>query len=495
SFGGLTFILKWLCPKIILVLNQIYQYYRKKRGTVEQISEQSLEENPNGADEVLSSSISSFSTQFTSKIYCCITFGMILFIGLIVALIVVSIYLNGRINGISTTSLALSTTVEPAVATTIISTTTIFTTEPSCQLTFDRSNLCSFNPTSLLTSLTVDDFNGDTYLDLAFIDNIFGNLNVLIGNNSGAFAAPLIYKITTTDSPWGIVSDDFDNDGRKDLAVANYGSSTVDVFMGNGNGTFLTQRKFPIGLVMLPMAIIAADFNSDTHIDLIVYGADAGIMLGRGDGTFSTAVSLYDDDGAQPNFLTCADINDDNYLDLFIIEMNLDGILILINNGHGYCKLWQTLSLVAFSGSTSLSVADFNNDDLLDIAITNSNKANIGIFIQQNNGTFGQQTIYSTGIYSNPHSVVGADFNHDGQIDLVVSLFYKSQVGVWSGVGDGTFLSPTMYSTGPSSSPNGIITGDLNNDNRLDFIVLDHTYPNMTIFLNSCACCLKEPPK
>ncbi|CAF1654980.1 unnamed protein product [Adineta ricciae] len=389
----------------------------------------------------------------------------------------------------------LSTTVESAFATTIISTTTIFTTDPSCQLTFDRSNLCSFYPTSLLTSLTVDDFNGDTYLDLAFIDNIFSNLYVLIGNNSGAFAAPLIYKITTTDSPWAIVSDDFDNDGRKDLAVANYGSSTVDVFMGNGNGTFRTQRKFPTGLVMLPMAIIAVDFDSDTHIDLIVYGADAGIMFGRGDGSFSTAVSLYDDDGAQPNLLTCADINDDSYLDLFIIEMSPDVILILLNNGHGYCKLWQTLSLVAFSGSTSLSVADFNNDDLLDIAITNSNKANIGIFIQQSNGSFGQQTIYSTGIYSNPRSVVAADFNHDDQIDLVVSLFYKSQVGVWPGVGDGTFLPPTMYSTGPTSSPNEIITGDLNNDNRLDFIVLDRTYPNMTIFLNSCACCLKEPSK
>ncbi|CAF4149829.1 unnamed protein product, partial [Adineta steineri] len=33
-YGGLSFIFKWLCPKIILLFNQIYQYYRKRRNTI-----------------------------------------------------------------------------------------------------------------------------------------------------------------------------------------------------------------------------------------------------------------------------------------------------------------------------------------------------------------------------------------------------------------------------------------------------------------------------
>ena len=31
---------------------------------------------------------------------------------------------------------------------------------------------------------------------------------------------------------------DFNGDGKLDLAVANYGSNTVSVLLGNGDGTF-----------------------------------------------------------------------------------------------------------------------------------------------------------------------------------------------------------------------------------------------------------------
>ena len=40
------------------------------------------------------------------------------------------------------------------------------------------------------------------------------------------------------DRAYAIVTGDFTGDGHTDLAVANYGSNDVSVFLGNGDGTF-----------------------------------------------------------------------------------------------------------------------------------------------------------------------------------------------------------------------------------------------------------------
>ena len=41
---------------------------------------------------------------------------------------------------------------------------------------------------------------------------------------------------------------DVNGDGKPDLVVANYGSNTVSVLLGNGNGTFQTQQTFATGI-------------------------------------------------------------------------------------------------------------------------------------------------------------------------------------------------------------------------------------------------------
>src|SRR6516162_9516795 len=51
-----------------------------------------------------------------------------------------------------------------------------------------------------------------------------------------AFLDPVSYAVNTT--PHGVVSADFNNDGRSDLAVAanSSPSASVDVLLGNGDG-------------------------------------------------------------------------------------------------------------------------------------------------------------------------------------------------------------------------------------------------------------------
>jgi hypothetical protein len=55
---------------------------------------------------------------------------------------------------------------------------------------------------------------------------------------------------------WGVIAADFNKDGMLDVVTANRGSSTVTVYLGNGNGTFQAGQQITVftGLLDLPWA-------------------------------------------------------------------------------------------------------------------------------------------------------------------------------------------------------------------------------------------------
>jgi hypothetical protein len=85
--------------------------------------------------------------------------------------------------------------------------------------------------------------------------------------------------------PKSFIIDDFNRDSILDLAVTNYGDDTISLLLGNGNGTFETQRIFSTGNMTKPWGIAAGDFNNDTLLDLGTY-----TLIGQNN--FSTSVEF-----------------------------------------------------------------------------------------------------------------------------------------------------------------------------------------------------------
>ncbi|CAF4456172.1 unnamed protein product, partial [Adineta steineri] len=83
----------------------------------------------------------------------------------------------------------------------------------------------------------------------------------------------------------------------------------------------------------------------------------------------------------------------------------------------------------------SVSVADLNNDNRLDFVVANSGINTISIFLSNGTGTFSNQITYSTGVSSQPYSVVILDFNNDTQLDIAVASYGTSHIGVYFGYG------------------------------------------------------------
>jgi hypothetical protein len=65
-----------------------------------------------------------------------------------------------------------------------------------------------------------------------------------------------------------VISGDFNNDNKLDLAVANFGDNTVSVLLGNGDGVFQNQTTYNTGVSS--SCVISGDLNNDKKLDLIV---------------------------------------------------------------------------------------------------------------------------------------------------------------------------------------------------------------------------------
>ena len=235
-------------------------------------------------------------------------------------------------------------------------------------------------------ALVTGDFNADGLTDLAVACGI-GSVSVLLAGGSdgvpdGTFAPAVSYPVGGT--AYALTSGDFDSDGITDLAVAgNAGLSILPGLGtgGRGNGTFGTRTTYACG--SYPFGVATGDFDADGITDLAVANSGSGsvsILLGngaagQGDGTFAPAVQYAC--GGDPFAVVVGDWNADGVPDLAVPSAGAAGTLsILPGHGSGGVPdgtfgVWQAFA--AGEGARALALGDFDHDGMADFAVANNN--------------------------------------------------------------------------------------------------------------------------
>ncbi|CAF4309273.1 unnamed protein product [Rotaria socialis] len=349
-------------------------------------------------------------------------------------------------------------------------------------------------------SITVADVNNDTKLDIAVVDSMKNYIVIFLGSGNGTFNFPIFLSTGSNSNPIFIVIADFNKDNKPDVVIANNGTNSVGVLFGYGNGFFANQSIYPTDLQSSPYSIAVADFNNDNQLDIaVVNEQNNNVMIFNGyrNQTFSSQITyqsgisyypvgiiLHDTgSGSQPYSVAVGDFNSDGRLDISVANSGTDNVGVLLGYGDGTFADQTTYSTGDYSGPSAVAVGDFNSDGRLDIVVANFGTNNVGVLLGYGDGTFADQTTYTTGDYSGPSAVAVGDFNSDGRLDITIANSGTNNVGVLLGYGDGTFAVQNTYSTDTGSGPIGIAVGDFNNDKRLDIAVTNYRANNIGVLL------------
>ncbi len=310
---------------------------------------------------------------------------------------------------------------------------------------YSNSTLTNYS----LQYVAVADFNGDGKLDIAATDSFNGLVQIFTGNGDGTFTPGATYKTdpSTAANPVGLVVGDFNNDGKPDLAVVNnYGgipptSATVGILINSGNG-FNAAVTYPLDNAATEITA-AALVNGNKNLDLVVP------LFG----------SCTLNPGPCPNPGTA--------------------VAILLGNGDGTFTSQPDFQLGAtYFNPYYAAVGDLNGDGIPDLAVTIEDQKNfhqgIAVAFGKGDGTFQAPSLVPSTVNPAqdvplPGYIHTVDLNQDGIPDLVYSNSQFSTVGVLYGAGSGAFYDPIEFPADRWAW--GLALVDYNGDGATDVVV------------------------
>jgi hypothetical protein len=341
------------------------------------------------------------------------------------------------------------------------------------------------------------------------------------------------YLLETTGC--GVAFYDYDNDGWLDIFLVNgsrlegfpAGSEpTSHLFRNNRDGTFTDVTvKAGVAHSGWGQGVCIGDYDNDGWEDLFVtyYGKNV-LCHNNGDGTFTDVSQKAGVAGKGTRWNTgCAfvDYDRDGRLDLFVanyIDLDLatapvpesgpclyksvmvacgpPGLqggknILYHNNGDGtFTDVSESAGIFRANGTYGLGVltADFDNDGWPDIYVANDSTAS-ALYHNKKNGTF-EDIAIDAGCALSPDGkpqagmgVSAADYDLDGNLDIVKTNFAGDTPSLYHNLGGGSFEDAT-FTAGLGAHTQYLGWGcgflDFDNDGWPDILICNgHVYPEV----------------
>lgn len=252
------------------------------------------------------------------------------------------------------------------------------------------------NSQKLGTLISMGDYNGDGYSDLAACEwsgvSAANSLYVYYGSSTGLSNATLLATHPNSNNYfclYSMTSGDFNGDGYSDLVVANVDGSNhyIKIFSGSSNGLILGQT-------------IAGGV-----------GSNLGIRMAAGD------------------------INGDGFTDLTLIDTSTPYIKVYLGSASG---LTLSTTYAPVVTANAITMGDYNGDGKSDLIVQCSGCGTSSLLVFSSNGSTIDFTSFKTitiesGLSGTLSAVLSADINQDGITDLIAG----NSTGNFPGTGQG----------------------------------------------------------
>jgi enediyne biosynthesis protein E4 len=341
------------------------------------------------------------------------------------------------------------------------------------------------------------------------------------------------YLLETTGC--GVAFYDYDNDGWLDIFLVNGTrlegfpagqAPTSHLFKNNRDGTF-TDVTAQAGLIHSGwgQGVCIGDYDNDGYEDLFVtYFGKNVLYHNNGNGTFTDVTDKAGVGGNGKRWNTgCAfvDYDRDGHLDLFVanyIDLDLatapvpesgpclyKGVMVACgppglnggknilyrNNGNGtFTDVTEQAGVLDANGTYGLGVltADFDNDGWPDIYVANDSTAS-ALYQNKKNGKFvdiAMEAGCALSADGKPQAGMGvsaADYDLDGNLDIVKTNFAGDTPSLYHNIGGATFEDATFAGgLGRHTQFLGWGCGffDMDNDGWPDILICNgHVYPEV----------------
>jgi hypothetical protein len=332
--------------------------------------------------------------------------------------------------------------------------------------------------------VAIADVNKDSTLDIIVANSGSNTLTVYLGDGKGGFTEAKGSPFPAGVSPSDIGLGDFNGDGNLDVAIPNHSVKYVTVLLGDGKGrfSFAPGSPFTVPSNPHPHGIAVADFNGDGKPDIAVdsWGENKVLVIfGKGDGMFQTGGVKFDVGRAPYERLRSADLNEDGSADIITSNWRGSSVSVLLGDGKGNFSLAGGKDIPVPESPFGIAVGDFNGDHHADIAVahysgqgTDPSKNGLSVLFGDGKGHFILAKGSPFPVGHYPSTVNAGDVNGDGITDIALPDYRDNTVTIYLGGKSG--IHEADGSPIPvGRGPRCVATGDLNGDGKPDLIVCD----------------------
>lgn len=312
------------------------------------------------------------------------------------------------------------------------------------------------------------------------------------------FCSPIelnrMFNFSSGTSMCGIVTGDFDGNGRPDVVTIDQYTNSISVLLNSnsGNANPFDQRvDFATGI--LPISIATADFDGDGKLDIVTANEIDSTLsifqnLCRVDtANFAEYMELKTD--KSPIYVTIGDLDLDGKPDIVVVHACTNLIIIYRNiSTLGHIEFDYKLEISGYSSPRHVAIGDINGDKLPELVVPNSLDDVVSVF--ENSSVPGVISFepfvnFSTGTY--PINVALGDLDEDTKLDIIVANYTNADSGsvsILRNLSDVSIDFADKINLRSGIKPNWVIVEDLNGDGKLDISLTNFGENSISLFNN-----------